>query len=83
MRTVNDKLPTYFVDPLAEKLGITRVVGKRILTALVMDVLINNDCGVTEHNIKEVRDKVKNKLCSEYDLSVYELAAETRQPICC
>lgn len=64
----------YFIDPLAEELGIKYVTSKRILTALVWDVIKSN-CSITSMNTyKEIRSKLMKNLMDDYFFTILEIS---------
>lgn len=66
----------YFIDPLAEDMGISNITSKRILTALVYNYL--NKQGDLDHDAdKDIKKKLKKGILTDYDFSILVLAAES------
>lgn len=65
----------HFLNPLFDELGIVQITSKRIMAALVMQVLRNNDCGVTKENEGAIIKKLLVGMCSTYEFQVFEQAA--------
>ena len=66
----------YFIDPLANRMQITNVTSKRILTALVYAFLKRRD-RFDESSEAGIRKKLMCNLIDEYTFDVFVSAAES------
>ncbi len=68
----NSAIP--FLKPLIDELGIEKSMSKAVLAGLVIGTLRNNNCGVSQSNEEQIKQRLIEGVCDYYAFEVADLA---------